>query len=227
MGGDADGLFDRQRTAREPRRERLAVEQLHDQEWRLDALDPREPQVVQRADVRVRQPGHDPGFAIEALPAARVVRDLRRQHLDRDEAIEPRIAGTIDTPHPARADRVEDLERTKAAARPDVGLVHIGFGTLLERPVGDPFEEAFGVLVRGQQRLDFAAKALVAEALRVHVRRAIRRRPIEGRVEQRVDALPLVRPHGVSPRSSRNSHARASTQSRFAVACARPRTAAA
>jgi hypothetical protein len=117
--------------------------------------------------VRVRQPGHDPCFALEALPAAWITRDLRRQHFDRDEATEPRIASAINSPHPTRADGIQDLERAKTAARAEIGRVRVALGALLEERLGALFEEAFGVLVHGQQRFDLAAKACVAQAVRV------------------------------------------------------------
>ena len=43
----------------------------------------------------------------------RSAEQVRRQHLDRDVAPEPRVAGAIDLAHPARAERRQDLVGTE------------------------------------------------------------------------------------------------------------------
>ena len=48
--------------------------------------------VVQRADVRVIQPGDGLRFALEPRPAVRVGGHGRRQHLDRHRPVEARVA---------------------------------------------------------------------------------------------------------------------------------------
>ena len=53
-------------------------------------------------------------FALEARPALSVRRELLGQKLDRDVALEPRVAGAINLAHPADADEREDLVRTEA-----------------------------------------------------------------------------------------------------------------
>jgi hypothetical protein len=76
----------------EPRGERLPFQVLHDEE-----IDPvLAADVVERADVRVVQRGDRARLAIEAFPELRVRRQRFREDLDRDRAIEPRIAGAID-----------------------------------------------------------------------------------------------------------------------------------
>ena len=75
------------------------------------------PDVVERADVRMRQLRDGPRLALEALAAARVVGEIAGEHLDRDVAIEPRVARAIDLAHAAGAERPEDLERAEPAAR--------------------------------------------------------------------------------------------------------------
>jgi hypothetical protein len=49
------------------------------------------------------------GFALETLPAHGVGRKLRRKNLDRNGAIEPSIAGTVDLTHPARPEPGDDF----------------------------------------------------------------------------------------------------------------------
>ena len=82
--GDLDRVADtslgRQRAACEPRGQRLALEELHDQVGDAVLL----AEVVQDADVRMVQRADDAGFAIEALAELRVGGELRRQDLDRD-----------------------------------------------------------------------------------------------------------------------------------------------
>src|SRR6266852_2667479 len=65
---DRQCLCGRQRTLRQPVRQRLAVEQLHDEERRAVVL----ADVVQRTDVRVGQLRDRARFAIEALAELRV-----------------------------------------------------------------------------------------------------------------------------------------------------------
>ena len=92
----ANGLARRQRAASEPRRERLSLDVLHDQEGRfLLAAD-----VVQRADVRVVQRGDEARLAFEAGPAIDR-RERSAENLQRDRAVDPRVARLIDLPHPA------------------------------------------------------------------------------------------------------------------------------
>jgi hypothetical protein len=62
--------------------------------------------MVERAD-RAR-------FAFETGPGARVAGERRRQPLDRDRAIEPRIAGAIHLAHAARAERADELIEAEA-----------------------------------------------------------------------------------------------------------------
>ncbi len=70
-------------------------------------------EVVDGRDVRmVQRPGRL-GFLLEALQAIRVLRKRRRQHLDRDVALEPLVARPIDLAHPSGADRREDLIGTE------------------------------------------------------------------------------------------------------------------
>ncbi len=53
-------------------------------------------------------------FAREPRQAIRIIRDRRQQHLDRDVAIQLRIACAIDFAHSARAEAGEDFVRTDA-----------------------------------------------------------------------------------------------------------------
>ena len=65
--------------------------------------------VVERADVRMVERRDRPRLALEALADCGFGGELRRQHLDRDVAIEPRVAGAIHLAHAAGAEQRDDL----------------------------------------------------------------------------------------------------------------------
>ncbi len=93
-------------------RERLAFEELHDEKRRARVL----ADVVERADVRMRELRDDSRLAVEALAKLRVIGDRTWQDLDRHRAIEARVAGFVDLAHAARAKRAEDFIRTEPGA---------------------------------------------------------------------------------------------------------------
>jgi len=70
--------------------------------------------VVQRADVRVIQPGDGLRFALEPRPAVRVRGDLGREDLDGNRAVEAGITGLVDLAHPAGPNGGLDLVRAEA-----------------------------------------------------------------------------------------------------------------
>jgi hypothetical protein len=49
----------------------------------------------------MRQRGERRHFALEAREGVAIGRQKRRQHLDRDVASQPGVAGAVDLPHPA------------------------------------------------------------------------------------------------------------------------------
>ena len=100
LGRVVDDFVSRERPARQPRGQRFALEELHDQEG--DAVLFAE--VVQDADVRVVQRPDDAGFAIEALAQLRVGRELRGQDLDRDLTIEAGVDGAVHMAHASGGD---------------------------------------------------------------------------------------------------------------------------
>ena len=57
-------------------------------------------------------------FAVEAVAEVRIRREVRRQDLDRDGAIEPRVTRLVNLAHPTGADKREDL----VGAEPDAGI---------------------------------------------------------------------------------------------------------
>ena len=111
---DLQRLVERQRTVRscEARRERLALEILHHEIARALVF----ADVMDRADVRMIQRRNRACFAFEPRAQVGIGRQFRRQDLDRDGAIEARIAGLVDLAHAARAERRDDLEVAQANA---------------------------------------------------------------------------------------------------------------
>src|SRR5262245_15321947 len=59
--------------------------------------------------MRVVQGGNGPRLAAEALLTVRIVRETLRQHFDRHEAIEPRIARLVDLSHTTGSEETEQL----------------------------------------------------------------------------------------------------------------------
>ena len=109
---DPQDVLEWQRAAQQPVGQRLARQILHHQE--LDAVLLAD--VVQRADVRVRQARDRAGFAPKAFLAPGVIGDARRQDLDRDGSIEPRVARFVDFAHAAGAERRHDFIRSQPCA---------------------------------------------------------------------------------------------------------------
>ncbi len=121
------GLLDRQRPAPQPRGQRFALEQLHHEEPQLAARRP----CAEPTSYSVQMCGcvtfeMTPRLALEPLTAARVARQIGRQHFDGDRAIETRVAGAIDLAHAARAEQAEDLERAEPAAGREARRAAIG-----------------------------------------------------------------------------------------------------
>ena len=64
----------------------------------------------------MRERGDRPRLGLEPPPHLGVGRDVRGHHLDRDVAIEPRVARAIDLAHAARTDGLDDLVLCEARA---------------------------------------------------------------------------------------------------------------
>ena len=80
-------------------------------------MSPSRPTSKQRADVRMVQRGDGLRFALEALLAFRNrSRQVRREHLDGDRAVQPRVGRLVDLAHAAGAERREDLVGPESGA---------------------------------------------------------------------------------------------------------------
>ena len=116
LTADLERLLDRQRPPRQALRQRLAFEELHDQEQSAADFDRQLADVIQRTDVRVLEPRDAAGFALESLAANRIAGERRRHDLDRDRAIETRVGGAIHLSHAALADQAEHFVGSKPSA---------------------------------------------------------------------------------------------------------------
>ena len=74
------------------------------------------PEVVDRRDVGVIEPARRLRLLLEAPQPVGVGGEQRRQHLDRDLALEPLVARAVHLSHASRADRREDLVGTELGA---------------------------------------------------------------------------------------------------------------
>ena len=106
---DADrrATFSQRQTRRgaRPLAQRLALEQLDDDVGQRRRL----AEVVNGEDVRMRERGDCLRLALEAREAFGVRDKSSGQHLDRDVAIELRVAGAIHLAHAAGAERRQDF----------------------------------------------------------------------------------------------------------------------
>ena len=67
-------------------------------------------------DVGMIQRGEDLRFAMKPREPIGVAGERVGKHLDRDIAIQTRVAGAVDLTHPARPERVQDLVHADAGA---------------------------------------------------------------------------------------------------------------
>ncbi len=113
LGGDRQQPPHREGAGGQDLPERLAVNQLHDDDGGgVDAGD-----VVDRDDRRVVQGRGRAGFSLEPGDAIRVIGELGRKDLDRDDPIEPRVPRAVHLAHAARAERREHFVWAKLLSR--------------------------------------------------------------------------------------------------------------
>ena len=109
----AQRLVQRKRSLREAIRQRLAFEVLHDEILGVALA----PDVVERADVRVRELRDRLRLPLEALAHFGGRRQVLREHLDGHGPLEPRVLRLVHLSHAARAERREDLVRAEPCSR--------------------------------------------------------------------------------------------------------------
>ena len=113
LSGNREQLRDRETTGMKQPPQRLAVDQLHDDV--RDGIDLSD--LVDGHDVRVVQSGGGSRLPLEPLQASRIRRQPGRQDLDGDLALKPRVPGPVNLPHPAGAERAQQLVRAKPRTR--------------------------------------------------------------------------------------------------------------
>jgi hypothetical protein len=113
LNGSLQQLLERQRTLLEALGEVLPVEVLHDQVvhpvLRAD--------VIEMADVGMRQGGDGPRLALETLFQIGIRREVGGNDLDGNGTVEARIARTVHFSHAAGADGRLNFIRTKSGSR--------------------------------------------------------------------------------------------------------------
>ena len=112
---DRNDFRERQRPAAQAPIERLALEQLHREiggAGRVAAAD-----VEDRADVRVAQRRDRARLASKAFDQLGRRVESRRKHLDRDEAIQPRVASPVHFSHAACTERLDDVVGSEPHSR--------------------------------------------------------------------------------------------------------------
>jgi hypothetical protein len=113
-----DDLFDVERAALQAVLEGFALQPLHDEE----AVPIGIADVVQGADVGMVQRGDGPRFPIEPGAGAGVAGEFSRQHLDRDRAVEPGVAGLVHFAHAAGSERFDDFVGSEPRTRSGVHI---------------------------------------------------------------------------------------------------------
>ena len=109
---DRQRLVERDRAARDPRRQVVAVDQFHDQGGEVRCL----LEAVDRRDVRMVESREHFGFALKAREAIRIAGHRGRQHLDRHRPLQIAVGGAIDLAHAAGTDLRGDFVDAKAGA---------------------------------------------------------------------------------------------------------------
>ena len=180
-----------QRTALNPRGQRIAVDQLHrDVRTAIQSI----ADLVDHADVRMIQRRRRARFTLEALPRIRIAREMRPRQLQRDAAAERDVFGNPHLAHAAFAEPIEDAVVPDLARR-GRGLDAAGlrFVRRFRRRVADDVMErvARRTIVR-QQRNHFVQELGIAGTERVKPPIALGGREIDDGVEDLAGALPTI-----------------------------------
>ena len=229
LDGDPPGLVHRQRPARQPLLEGLAlVIGHHDVEPAVVLAD-----VVDGADVRIVEGRGGARLAQEAVLGGAVPAVLGRQQLDRHPAPQPGVLGLIDHAHAAGADLTDQPIGPELAGhgmRRFTGRLREELGRDLRSRRGQEAPRSF---VRDPQGFHLGAELRISGARLIEKGAALLRRTVEHLVEKSLDPLPAlgigrqVRLHS-AVRSLRTwkRKARALSQSRLTVRSEVPRVSA-
>ncbi len=193
LSHQGDGAIDRQPPELfELGAQRAAVDELH-HEVHPDLG--RRSEVVDRHDVRMLEVRDRARLAQKAVRHPRVGEQVVADDLERHGSIERQVGRAVDGAHAASGEeRLDPVAPLDDRARFRTGLLG------RRRDLGR--QEAADLSVRAEQRLDLVAKLGVAGALRVEERGPLPLLPLERGVEERLQPLPALTVHPVSPRSS-------------------------
>jgi hypothetical protein len=122
LGAESQHLVQGQGAARQSRRQRLTFQQL---EYEVVGL-VLAADIVQAADMRVIQGRDRSGLPGEAPAELGIVRQIRREDLDRHATIESGVTGFVHLAHASRADEGDDL----VGSETDTGPKRHAGGTL-------------------------------------------------------------------------------------------------
>ena len=109
FAADFQDLLGRERTFENARGERFAFEKFHDEKVGAVLV----ADVVEVANVRMREGRDRAGFAIEAGLGVGIGGQVHRENFYGDAAVEAGVLGAIDFAHAAGAERAEDLVGTE------------------------------------------------------------------------------------------------------------------
>ena len=214
----------RKRPACDEVRERRPIDQLQDE--RLLAVRFLEP--VDRRDVRMIQRREHLRFALEARQAIGIEREQFGQDLQRNVTIQLRVARAVHLAHGAGAEQRDDLVRPDAMpalesrlegeSRPSADSVLAASARPRRQPAASRSSTLTSAASEASSDSTSRRSSSSSPARSGDERLAVGGRPLDGGLEQRLDALPAFVGHGRGSRpSSRVSHAFAVRHSRLAV----------
>src|SRR5262249_16838106 len=98
--------------------------------------------VVERADVRVRELRDRLRLSLESLPHLGGRREMLRQHFDRDRALEARVLRLVDLAHPSRSDGGQDFVGSEPGTGGNGHRREASSSSVMSQRVAWPFSRA-------------------------------------------------------------------------------------
>src|SRR5207245_6464327 len=150
-----------------------------------------------------------PRLALQAAESLGLSGDFIRKKFESHESVEPAVLGPITHTHPAAAQRPDNAVMGDGPANEGIGIFLRVQGLLMSEGPGGHFyrralQETSCLLLRAQQRADFAFQRLVAAARLPQKRFALFERTPQRGLQQVIDLFPPFRIHRLSRRSMRD-----------------------
>ncbi len=212
LDGERQQLIDVERAPGDALLQRHPLEELHHEERASTLL----ADIVDGADAGVIERRCRACLALESSQGVGILRELRRQELHGDEALQPRILRLVDHAHPPGAQLLDDavvrerLTDQGTVPGPDMlDAVVEATPAFSKRACGDTNrrsgEKLVGAVVGRKQRPYLLLQLLVAAAgaLQEHV--PLRDRRIERRLQQLIDVVPAFVVHPRSGQPARDT----------------------